>query len=139
MHKVLKWPNIREKSCSVNTTRYLKYVSPFYIIMYERVNTAAKYLLMNSRKHGNKRVLGIKWFMSCLNTHIFISFYNGNFFCLIFQVQIHFFSFRPLLSYCRYYHIVKNVDCVFLASLNNRHKHIHNNREWLKQPQSHFH
>ena len=32
-----------------------------------------------------------------------------------------------------------NVDCVFLASHNNRHNHIHNNRKWLKQPQSHFH
>ena len=27
--------------------RYLKYVWPFYIIMYERVNTAAKYLMNN--------------------------------------------------------------------------------------------
>ena len=32
-----------------------------------------------------------------------------------------------------------NVDCVFLASYNNRHNHIHNNRKWLKLPQSRFH
>ena len=32
-----------------------------------------------------------------------------------------------------------NVDCVFLASHNNRRNHTHNNRKWLKQPQSHFH
>ena len=32
-----------------------------------------------------------------------------------------------------------NVDRVFLASHNNRHNHIHNNRKWLKQSQSHFH
>ena len=38
MHNVVKWPNILLKSSGVNTARFLKYVWPFYKIMYERVN-----------------------------------------------------------------------------------------------------
>ena len=38
MHNVVKWPNILQKSCGVNTARFLKYVRPFYNIMHERVN-----------------------------------------------------------------------------------------------------
>ena len=34
----VKWPNILQKSCSVNTVRFLKYVWPFYNILHERVN-----------------------------------------------------------------------------------------------------
>ena len=37
MHKIIKWPNILKKSCSVYTARFLKYVGPFYNIMHERV------------------------------------------------------------------------------------------------------
>ena len=37
MHSIVKWPNIIEKSCSVNTAKFLKYVWPFYNIMHERV------------------------------------------------------------------------------------------------------
>ena len=37
MHNVVKWPNILQKSCGVNTTRFLKYVWPFYNIMHQRV------------------------------------------------------------------------------------------------------
>ena len=35
------------KSCGVNTTRFLKYVWPFYNIMHERVNS--NYLLRNEK------------------------------------------------------------------------------------------
>ena len=35
-------------------------------------------------------------------------------------------------SYCRYYIWSRiNNDCVFLASHNDRHNHIHSNRKWL--------
>ena len=37
MHNVVKWPNILQKSCGVNTARFLKYVWPIYNIMHERV------------------------------------------------------------------------------------------------------
>ena len=37
MHNIVKWPNILWKSCGVPTTRFLKYVCPFYNIMHERV------------------------------------------------------------------------------------------------------
>ena len=37
MHNIVKWPNILQKSCSVHTARFFKYVSPFYNIMHERV------------------------------------------------------------------------------------------------------
>ena len=37
MHNVVKWPNILQKSCGVNTARFLKYVWSFYNIMHERV------------------------------------------------------------------------------------------------------
>ena len=37
MHNVVKWPNILLQSCGVNSTRFLKYVWPFYNIMHERV------------------------------------------------------------------------------------------------------
>ena len=37
MHNVVKWPNILQKSCGVNTARLLKYVWPFSNIMHERV------------------------------------------------------------------------------------------------------
>ena len=39
MHNVVKWPNILEKSCGVNTARFLRYVWLFYNIMHERVKT----------------------------------------------------------------------------------------------------
>ena len=90
---------------------------------------------MSSRKYGKKRVLGIKCVKSRLNIHAFISFYNCRFLCLIFQVEIHFFFIQAII------HIVGttilsgiNVDCVFLASHNNRHNHIHNIRKWLFHP-----
>ena len=38
MH-VVKWPSILLKSWGVNTARFLKYVSPFYNIMHERVKS----------------------------------------------------------------------------------------------------
>ena len=41
MHNVGKWPNIHLKSCCVNTTRFSKYVWPFYNIMHERVKSYA--------------------------------------------------------------------------------------------------
>ena len=41
MHHVVKWPNILQKSCGVNTARILKYVWPFYN-MHERVKTFRK-------------------------------------------------------------------------------------------------
>ena len=38
MHNVVKWPNMLLKFCGVHTTRFLKYVWPFYNnIMHERV------------------------------------------------------------------------------------------------------
>ena len=43
MHNVEKWPNILEKSCGVNTARFLKYVWQFYNIMHERVNEMSKF------------------------------------------------------------------------------------------------
>ena len=42
MHNVVKWPNILQKSCGVNTARFLKYVWPFFNIMHERVNLRFK-------------------------------------------------------------------------------------------------
>ena len=95
---------------------------------------------MRFRKYGNKRVLGIKCVMFRLNIHVFISFYNCRFLCLIFQVQIHFF-FTQVIVHIAGTTILSgiNVDRVFLASHNNRHNHIHSNRKWLKQSQSHFH
>ena len=36
MHNV-KWPRILLKPCGVHTARFLKYVWPFYNIMYERI------------------------------------------------------------------------------------------------------
>ena len=36
MHNVVKWPNILEKSCGVNTAKFSKYVWPFYNIMNEK-------------------------------------------------------------------------------------------------------
>ena len=47
MHNVVKWPNILQKSCGVNTARFLKYVRPFYNIMYERVNQSLLALAWN--------------------------------------------------------------------------------------------
>ena len=38
MDIVVKWPDILQKSCVVNTARFLKYVWPFYNIMHEKVN-----------------------------------------------------------------------------------------------------
>ena len=38
MH-VVKWPNILQNSCGVNTARFLKCVWPFYNNMHERVKT----------------------------------------------------------------------------------------------------
>ena len=35
---VVKWPNILQKFYGVNIARLLKYVWPFYNIMYERIN-----------------------------------------------------------------------------------------------------
>ena len=35
MHKDEKWPNILLKSCTVNTSRFLKYVWSFFNIMHE--------------------------------------------------------------------------------------------------------
>ena len=59
---------------------------------------------------------------------------------MIFQIHIH-FSFQS--DYHSYWGATIlsriNVDFVILASHNNRHNHIHNNRKWLKQPQSDFH
>ena len=37
MHNIVKWPNILQKSCSVHTARFLKYVWPFYNIMHDTV------------------------------------------------------------------------------------------------------
>ena len=37
MCNAVKWPNILQKSCDVNTARFLKYVWPFYNIMHESV------------------------------------------------------------------------------------------------------
>ena len=40
MYNVVKWPNILQIACGVNTARFLKYVKyvwPFYDIMHERV------------------------------------------------------------------------------------------------------
>ena len=39
MHHVEKWPNILWKSCVVLTSRFLKYVWPFFSIMHDRVNS----------------------------------------------------------------------------------------------------
>ena len=47
MHNVVKWPNILQKSCGVNTARYLKYVWPFYNIMHERVKTTFLLVFFN--------------------------------------------------------------------------------------------
>ena len=44
MHNVVKWPNILLKSCFVNNPRFLKYVWPFYDIMYKRVNRTYPFL-----------------------------------------------------------------------------------------------
>ena len=46
MHNVVKWLNILQKSCSVNTARFFKYVWPFYNIMHERVK--AKYSILDA-------------------------------------------------------------------------------------------
>ena len=40
---VVKWTNTLQKSCGVNTARFLKYVCPFYNIMHERVNESVMY------------------------------------------------------------------------------------------------
>ena len=37
MHNVVKWPYVLSKSCGVNPARFLKYVSPFYNIIDEKV------------------------------------------------------------------------------------------------------
>ena len=37
MHNVVKWPNILWRSCGVDTSRFLKYVWPFYNIVHQRV------------------------------------------------------------------------------------------------------
>ena len=49
MYNVVKWSSILQKSCSVYTARFLKYVWPFYNIMHERVN-AGKCHFMYRRK-----------------------------------------------------------------------------------------
>ena len=41
MHNVAKWSNILQKSCGVNTARFLKYVWPFYN-MHERVKNVLR-------------------------------------------------------------------------------------------------
>ena len=40
MHNAEKWPNILENSWGVQTTRFLKYVWPFFDSMHENVNSA---------------------------------------------------------------------------------------------------
>ena len=45
MDNVVKWPNILQKSCGVHTARFLKYVWPFYNIMYERVKKPFEFFL----------------------------------------------------------------------------------------------
>ena len=49
MHNVVKWPNILKTSCGVNTTRFLKYVWPFYNIMHERVKATIIFLTTRSK------------------------------------------------------------------------------------------
>ena len=47
MHNVVKWPNILQKSCGVNTARFLMCVWPFYNIMHERVNQSVTIILIS--------------------------------------------------------------------------------------------
>ena len=39
MLTIAKWPNVFQKSCGVETARFLKYVWPFCNTMHERVKT----------------------------------------------------------------------------------------------------
>ena len=55
MHNVVKWPNIFQKSCGVNTARFLKYVWPFYNILHKRVKSFGK------NEKQKKRLLVFGW------------------------------------------------------------------------------
>ena len=44
----VKWPNILQISCGVNTTRFLKYVWPFYNIMHERVKLNKNFIQLTA-------------------------------------------------------------------------------------------
>ena len=62
MHNVVKWPNILQKSCGVNTARFIKFVWPFYN-MHERVKTlcAIWHHLYNLKNVKNTlKVVGLK-------------------------------------------------------------------------------
>ena len=70
-------------------------------------------------KHGNKGYIGIKRVMSRINIHVFISFYNGSFLCIIFKIWTHCFLFGPFFIVGIAILSRINVDCVFLASTLN--------------------
>lgn len=83
------------------------------------MNIAAKYLLsnclvMSTGKHWNKVVhLYEIVYISSLNIHVFITFYNGFFLCLIFQARRQFFFhsshhsfYRSFILYCLWHNTV---------------------------------
>ena len=37
MYNIKKWPNTLQKSCGVNSAKFLKYIWPFSNIMHEKV------------------------------------------------------------------------------------------------------
>ena len=69
------------------------------------MNIAAKYLLsnclvMSTGKHWNKVVhLYEIVYISSLNIHVFITFYNGFFLCLIFQARRQFFFTQAIIHF----------------------------------------
>ena len=62
MHNDPKWPNILKKYCGVNKVRLLKYVWPFFIIIYEKVNRFASWLGGSSYWQQYNFALNIKHF-----------------------------------------------------------------------------
>ena len=69
MYNVVKWPNILEKSCGVNTARFLKYVWPFYNIMHKRVKWVWKILdTPNKTMHSGKLQVYLSMFNLLVDT-----------------------------------------------------------------------
>ena len=60
--------------------------------------------------------IGMKWVMSRLNMHPFISLYNGSFLYLVFQAKKTFFFIQAIIRIVGTAILSrKNIDCLFLA------------------------
>ena len=66
MHDVEKWPNVLQKSCGVNTTRFLNYVWTFFNIKHRKFKHGILFLTCNI-KFSNEYL----WYRAWFTPHLF--------------------------------------------------------------------